>query len=43
MTSIEELKKEIDEIKTRNKRVESDKAWGKQAGLGKSLFWRLHT
>lgn len=27
MTSIEELKKEIDEIKTRNKRVEADKAW----------------
>ncbi len=27
MTSIEELQKEIDEIKTRNKRVEADKAW----------------
>lgn len=27
MTSIEELKKEIDEIKARNKRVEADKAW----------------
>ena len=27
MTSMEELKKEIDEIKTRNKRVEADKAW----------------
>ncbi len=25
--TIEELKKEIDEIKTRNKRVEIDKAW----------------
>lgn len=27
MTTIEELKKELDEIKARNKRVESDKAW----------------
>jgi hypothetical protein len=27
MTTIEELKKELDEIKIRNKRVESDKAW----------------
>ena len=27
MTTIEELKKELDEIKTRNKRVEADKAW----------------
>ena len=27
VTSIEELKKEIDEIKARNKRVEADKAW----------------
>ncbi|MEK7545109.1 MAG: hypothetical protein AAB551_03180 [Patescibacteria group bacterium] len=27
MTTIEELKKEIDEIKTRNNRVEADKAW----------------
>ncbi|OGJ43654.1 hypothetical protein A3I58_00655 [Candidatus Peregrinibacteria bacterium RIFCSPLOWO2_02_FULL_39_10] len=27
MSSIEELKKEIDEIKIRNKRVEADKAW----------------
>lgn len=27
MTTFEELKKEIDEIKDRNKRVEADKAW----------------
>jgi len=27
MTTLEELKKEIDEIKARNKRVETDKAW----------------
>lgn len=27
MTSFDELQKEIDEIKTRNKRVEADKAW----------------
>lgn len=27
MTSIEELKKEVEEIKLRNKRVEGDKAW----------------
>jgi len=27
MATIEELKKELDEIKTRNKRVEADKAW----------------
>jgi len=27
MTTLEELKKEIDEIKSRNKRVEADKAW----------------
>ncbi|OGY44268.1 MAG: hypothetical protein A3J62_02905 [Candidatus Buchananbacteria bacterium RIFCSPHIGHO2_02_FULL_38_8] len=27
MTSIEELKKEIEEIKARNFRVEADKAW----------------
>lgn len=27
MTSVEELKREIDEIKARNKRVEIDKAW----------------
>ena len=27
MTSIEKLQKEIDEIKTRNQRVEIDKAW----------------
>ena len=27
MSSIEELKKEIDEIKIRNKQVEADKAW----------------
>ncbi|MBI2634756.1 hypothetical protein HYW82_03770 [Candidatus Peregrinibacteria bacterium] len=27
MTTIEELKKELDKIKTRNKRVETDKAW----------------
>ena len=27
MTSIEELKKEIDSIKARNKKVEADKAW----------------
>ena len=27
MTSIEELQREIEEIKKRNRRVESDKAW----------------
>ena len=27
MTTIEEIKKELDEIKTRNKRVEADKSW----------------
>jgi hypothetical protein len=27
MTNIEDLKKELDEIKARNKRVEADKAW----------------
>lgn len=27
MATIEELKKELEEIKARNKRVESDKAW----------------
>ncbi len=27
MTSIEELQKEVEEIKARNKRVEADKAW----------------
>ena len=27
MSTIEELKKELDEIKARNKRVEADKAW----------------
>ena len=27
MTTIEEIKKELDEIKNRNKRVEADKAW----------------
>ncbi|MFA6521871.1 MAG: hypothetical protein WCT53_05835 [Candidatus Gracilibacteria bacterium] len=27
MTTIEELKQEIDEIKARNRRVETDKAW----------------
>lgn len=27
LSSIDELKKEIDEIKARNKRVEADKAW----------------
>ncbi len=27
MTNIEKLKKELDEIKARNKRVEADKAW----------------
>ncbi|MBI2415584.1 MAG: hypothetical protein HYV33_02905 [Candidatus Kerfeldbacteria bacterium] len=27
MITIEELKKELDEIKARNKRVEADKAW----------------
>lgn len=27
MTSIEELQREINKIKTRNKRVETDKAW----------------
>lgn len=27
MTTIEELQKEIEEIKSRNKRVEADKAW----------------
>jgi len=27
MTFIEDIKKEIDEIKARNKRVETDKAW----------------
>jgi uncharacterized membrane-anchored protein len=27
MTSVEELKKEIDAIRLRNKRVEADKAW----------------
>lgn len=27
MSTIEELKKEIDEIKSRNMRVEADKAW----------------
>lgn len=27
MTSLEELKNEIEEIKTRNRRVEADKAW----------------
>ncbi|MFH1030872.1 MAG: hypothetical protein V1770_06490 [bacterium] len=27
MTSIEELKREIEEIKNRNSRVEADKAW----------------
>jgi len=27
MTTIEELKQEIDEIKARNRRVEADKAW----------------
>lgn len=27
MTTVDELKKEIEEIKLRNKKVESDKAW----------------
>ncbi len=27
MSSIEELQKEVDQIKARNKRVEADKAW----------------
>jgi len=27
MTTFEEIKKELDEIKARNKRVEADKAW----------------
>ncbi len=27
MTKLEELKKEIDQIKARNKKVETDKAW----------------